>query len=137
MLLKLEKGAAMPSTPNSPSRQIKKSDVLSSAAVSGFLTFFLLTLSKEIEPNHWMLPYLTDHSISFLSGIVTAVVAFGLSLARFEISLMIQERDYKRKIYYLDKLIAKTTDEQTLSKLNTLRNSLIVKSAKKIASEEI
>ncbi|OJA05153.1 hypothetical protein [Halomonas sp. QHL1] len=127
----------MSATPNNPTRQIKQSDILSSATISGLLTFFLLTLAKEIDSNHWVVPYLTDHTISFVSGVATAAIALGLSFIRFEVNLMVQERDCKRKIYYLDKMISKTSDENTLSELKTLRNKLLLSSAKKVVLEEI
>ncbi|WP_237673450.1 hypothetical protein [Vreelandella profundi] len=127
----------MSANPNNPMRQIKQSDVLSSATISGLLTFFLLTLAKEIDSNHWVVPYLTDHTISFFSGVATAAIALGLSFIRFEVNLIVQERDCKRKVYYLDKMISKTSDENTLSELKALRNKLLLSSAKKVVLEEV
>ncbi|WP_417506395.1 hypothetical protein [Marinomonas gallaica] len=125
-------------SPTSPiKRELQKIDVVSSATISGFFTFFLLTFSKQVSEESVLFPYLTDHSISFISAICTAMLAFLLSLVRFEVRLLIHKLDYNRKISFLNKMIENTTDPKVLSELNETKKDLVLNSARRVIEEKI
>lgn len=118
-------------------KEIQKSDILSSAAITAVITFVMLTWSKSIPSDSFLYPYITEQTISFTAGLASYLVTLALAFFRYEISLQLHERDYTRKIKYLDQIIAITTCPNTKKDLEEQKNHLLKAAAKAIIEEKI
>lgn len=58
----------MQNEPAELSKGVSKLDVMSGSTISGFLTFTLLTYSKQLPSDSFILPYLSDQGISFVAA---------------------------------------------------------------------
>ncbi|ANR89048.1 hypothetical protein BBB50_15330 [Vibrio cholerae 2740-80] len=119
------------------SRGIKKTDLLSGAAITGVATFFILTWSKTLPIDSTISPYITEQTISFMAGLVSYLITLVLSFIRYEISLILHERDYTKKIRYLDKIISITTCPEKKKEIEQKRNMLLREAANAIVEEKI
>ncbi|MGI2150280.1 hypothetical protein ACRN97_16940 [Shewanella baltica] len=116
---------------------IKKSDVLSGAAITGVLTFVLLTWSKTLPSNSVAAPYITEQTISFAAALATYLITLTLAFIRYEISLILHERDYTKKIKYLEQIMTLTTCPEVKKSLEEQKNNLLKDAAKAIVDEKI
>jgi hypothetical protein len=116
--------------------KLKKSygnkEIFSSAALTSFITYNLLGLSKTIEPEHFMSPFLSDASISFFASFMSISLVFIFSLLRFRVDLIILDWEYNHKIKFLDKLISNTENSKLINELKDNRDQLIVKASKEV-----
>lgn len=119
------------------SKGIKKSDVLSSAAITSLITFILLTWSKTIPHDSTLLPYVNEQTISFSAGAISFIITLALSFLRYEINLKLHERDYTKKVNCLKRLLLVTTDPETKKSIELSINELLKASAKSISEENI
>ncbi|MDO6507859.1 hypothetical protein Q4506_12920 [Colwellia sp. 4_MG-2023] len=122
---------------NTVKRNISKSDLFSSATISGLLTFTLLSLAKTVDPTHWSATFLTDQYIAFISGAGSLVLAFFFSLLRYEISFIINKRDYTKKVEAMNALIAIATCEKKLKELEVIKNKIIGEAAQNVLQQKI
>jgi hypothetical protein len=116
---------------------IKKSDVLSGAAITGVITFILLTWSKALPSNSAVTLYVTEQTISFTAGLASYLITLALAFARYEISLLLHGRDYTKKIKYLDQIMMLTTCPEAKTSIEEQKNSLLKQAAKAIVEEKI
>ncbi|WP_367989853.1 hypothetical protein AB2S62_21835 [Vibrio sp. NTOU-M3] len=116
---------------------IKKSDLLSGAAITGVITFVILTWSKTLPTDSAFAPYVTEQTISFVAGLASYLITIGLAFSRYEVSLILHERDYTKKIKYLDQIMAITTCPETKKSLEEQKNVLLAEAAKAIIEEKI
>ncbi|MEZ9601122.1 hypothetical protein AB4232_20175 [Vibrio sp. 10N.286.46.A8] len=116
---------------------IKKSDVLSGAAITGVTTFILLTWSKTLPSSSAVAPYVTEQTISFAAGLASYLITLALSFGRYEISLILHERDYTKKIKYLEQIMTFTTCPEAKKTLEEQKNNLLKEAAKAIVEETI
>lgn len=119
------------------SRGIQKTDVLSGAAITSVVTFLILTWTKSLPSDSTIHPYVSEQVISFTAGLVSYIVINILAFIRYEISLLLHERDYTKKIKYLDQIIAITTCQDSKIDLELQRNELLKAAAKAIIEERI
>lgn len=127
----------MPDEQKNSSRSISKTDVFSSAALTGVITFVLLTWAKNISNDSMLRPYLNEETISFLAGLISFILTNILSYVRYEIKFIVHERNYTKKVKYLDNIITRTTCPKTLAKLEKQKNDLLISAAKQIVDQEI
>ncbi|NAW59901.1 MULTISPECIES: hypothetical protein [unclassified Vibrio] len=118
-------------------KSIKKSDLLSGAAITGVITFIILTWSKTLPINSAFTPYVTEQTISFVAGLASYLITLGLAFSRYEVSLILLERDYTKKIKYLDQIMAITTCPEAKKSLEEQKNILLKEAAKAIIEEKI
>jgi len=118
-------------------RTVNKSDIFSSATISGLITFTLLTFSKNIDVTHWAAPLLTDQVIAFISGSVSLLLTFFFSLIRYEVGFIINKRDYTKKIAFIEGLIAITSCQKKLKELEVTKNKIIGEAAKSVFHQKI
>lgn len=118
-------------------KEIKKSDVLSSAAITAVITFIVLTWSKTLSSDAAIFPYVTEQTISFVAGLASYSVTLALAFLRYEVRLFLYKRDYTKKIQYLDQIMSITTCPITKQDLEKQRNDLLISSAKAIIEEKI
>ncbi|ARR46242.1 hypothetical protein CAY59_18325 [Vibrio campbellii] len=118
-------------------KSIKKSDLLSGAAITGVITFVILTWSKTLPTDSAFAPYVSEQTISFVSGLTSYLITIGLALSRYEVSLILHERDYTKKIRYLDQIMAITTCPEAKKSLEEQKNALLKEAAKAIIEEKI
>lgn len=116
---------------------IKKSDLLSGAAITGVITFILLTWSKTLSTNSALALYVTEQTISFTAGLASYLITLALAFARYEISLILHERDYTKKIKYLEQIMTLVTCPEAKKSLEEQKNTLLKKAAKAIVQEKI
>jgi len=116
---------------------IQKSDILSSAAITSITTFILLTWSKTLPDGSIIAPYLTEQIISFSAGLISFFVTIALSYLRYEIRLICHERDYTKKIKYLNQIIEVTTCSKAKEELEMQKNELLKSAATAIIEEKI
>lgn len=116
---------------------IKKSDVLSGAAITGVITFILLTWSKTLSSDSAVTLYVTEQTISFTAGLTSYMITLALAFARYEISLILHERDYTKKIKYLEQIMTLTTCAEAKKSLEEQKNSLLKEAARAIVEEKI
>lgn len=116
---------------------IKKSDVLSGAAITGVITFILLTWSKTLSSDSAVALYVTEQTISFTAGLTSYMITLALAFARYEISLILHERDYTKKIKYLEQIMTLTTCAEAKKSLEEQKNSLLKEAARAIVEEKI
>ena len=123
--------------PNHQTKGIKKSDVLSGAAITGVITFLMLTWSKTLPPDSTgIAPYVTEQTISFTAGLASYLITLALAFMRYEVNLILYERDYTKKIKYLDQIISITTCPNAKKTLEKQKNSLLTNAAKAIVEEK-
>lgn len=122
---------------NSSNKSISQTDVLSSAAISAILTFTLLSLSKDIDANHWSATFLTDQMISFIAGASSVAITFLLSVIRFRVNLTKHEWTSSRKLKFIDKLIQTSNCEDTKKSLEQQKNKLLLDTAKDALEEAL
>ncbi|MGR6831531.1 hypothetical protein [Aliivibrio wodanis] len=120
-----------------PEKGIKKSDVFNSAALSGVLTFILLTWSRNLPADSTLSPYMTEQTISFIAGVASFGFTMLFSFIRYEVSFKVNQRDFTKKVKYLDQLIDITTCSNTRSELEDQKVELIKKAAKVIVEQKI
>ncbi|WP_447738646.1 hypothetical protein [Aeromonas veronii] len=118
-------------------KEIQKSDILSSAAITAIMTFIMLTWSKNLPADSVILPYITEQTISFIAGITSYSVTIILTLLRYEVRLLIYKRKYTKKIQYLDHLIAISTCPVAKKDLENRRSELLIDAAKSIINEDL
>lgn len=116
---------------------IKKTDVLSGATITGVITFVLLTWSKTLPANSAFTLYVTEQTISFTAGLASYLITLGLAFARYEISLSLHERNYTKKIKYLEQIMELTTCPNVKKSLEKQKNNLLKESARAIVEEKI
>lgn len=116
---------------------ISKSDVFSSATLTGLATFILLTWSKSVEQDSVIAPYLTEQVVSFSAGIISFLFTLMLSFIRYEVNLKLHERDYTKKIKYLDQIISITPNPDTKKDLEEKKDKLLRAAANSIIDEKI
>ena len=116
---------------------IKKSDVLSGAAITGVITFLLLTWSKTLPSNSAINLYITEQTISFIAGLASYMITLALAFARYEINLILHERDYTKKIKYLEQIMMLTECPDVKKSLEEQKNNLLKAAAKAIVEEKI
>ncbi|MCR9415163.1 hypothetical protein WKI44_08845 [Vibrio alginolyticus] len=116
---------------------IKKSDLLSGAAITGVITFIILTWSNTMPPDSAITPYITEQTISFVAGLTSYLITLALAFCRYEVRLILHERDYTKKIKYLDQIMAVTTCPEAKKSLEEQRNGLLKEAAKAIVEEKI
>ncbi|MBB1320445.1 hypothetical protein [Shewanella sp. SR43-8] len=119
------------------SKGIKKSDVLSGAAITGVITFILLTWSQTLPSDSVFTLYVTEQTISFTAGLTSYLITLALAFFRYEISLILHERDYTKKIKYLQQIMTLTTCPEAKKSLEEQRNNLLKEAAKAIVEEKI
>ena len=127
----------MAKAPASNSKSIQKTDVLSSAVITSLATFILLTWSKSIPAEAAISPYVNEQLISVVAGIISVTLTLIFSLFRYEIKLKMHERDYTKKVKYLDQIISITTCESSKEQLETQKNTLLKDAAKAIVDEKL
>lgn len=127
----------MPNQLPQQSKGIKNSDLLSGAAITGLITFIILTWSKTLPSDSIYAPYVTEQTISFVAGLASYLITLGLAFCRYEISLILHERDYTKKIRYLDQIILITKCPETKKTLEEQKNALLKQAAKAIIEEKI
>lgn len=127
----------MPESLSQQAKSIKKSDLFSGAAITGVITFIVLTWSKTLPSDSAFSPYVTEQMISFVAGLASYLITLGLTFSRYEISLILHERDYTKKIKYLNQIIALTTCPDAKKLLEEQKNNLLKKAAKAIVDEKI
>lgn len=127
----------MPEQLPQQTKSIKKSDLLSGAAITGVITFVILTWSKTLPTDSAFAPYVTEQTISFVAGLASYLITIGLAFSRYEVSLILHERDYTKKIKYLDQIMAITTCPEAKKSLEEQRNVLLTEAAKAIIEEKI
>ncbi|EGQ8503936.1 hypothetical protein BS017_RS23185 [Vibrio parahaemolyticus] len=118
-------------------KSIKKSDLLSGAAITGVITFVILTWSKTLPTDSAFAPYVTEQTISFVAGLASYLITIGLAFSRYEVSLILHERDYTKKIKYLEQIMAITTCPEAKRSLEEQKNVLLTEAAKAIIEEKI
>ncbi|CDT56261.1 conserved hypothetical protein [Vibrio coralliirubri] len=118
-------------------KSIKKSDLLSGAAITGVITFVILTWSKTLSTDSAFAPYITEQTISFVAGLASYLITIGLAFGRYEVSLILHERDYTKKIKYLDQIMAITTCPEAKKSLEEQKNVLLTEAARAIIEEKI
>lgn len=118
-------------------KEIQKTDVLSSAAITALITFIVLTWSKTISYDAAIFPYVTEQTISFVAGLASYLVTIALAFLRYEVRLLLYRRDYTKKIKYLDQIIDTTTCQHTKADLERQKNSLLIAAAKAISEEKV
>ncbi|EJT1896429.1 hypothetical protein NV115_003517 [Vibrio alginolyticus] len=60
-----------------------------------------------------------------------------LAFCRYEVRLILHERDYTKKIKYLDQIMAVTTCPEAKKSLEERKNSLLKEAAQAIVEEKI
>ncbi|HHQ4543291.1 TPA: hypothetical protein ACSP10_004115, partial [Aeromonas veronii] len=98
-------------------KEIQKTDILSSAAITALITFIVLTWSKTIPSDSAIFPYVTEQTISFVAGLASYLVTITLAYLRYEVRLLLYRRDYTKKIKYLDQIIDTTSCPKTKADL--------------------
>lgn len=116
---------------------IEKTDVLSGAAISGVITFILLTWSKTLPSDSAITLYVTEQTISFTAGLASYLITLALAFAIYEIRLILHERDYTKKIKYLEQIMTLATCPEVKKSLEIQKNSLLKESARAIVEEKI
>jgi hypothetical protein len=119
-----------------PEKGISKSDVFSSATLSGFLTFILLTWSKGLPVDSTLTPYMTEQTISFIAGIASFGFTILFSVIRYEVGFTVNRRDYTKKIKFLDQLIDTTTCSTARGQLEVKKTDLINQAAAAIVGQK-
>ena len=127
----------MPEQLPQQTKSIKKADLLSGAAITGLVTFILLTWSKTLPTDSNFAPYVTEQTISFLAGLASYLITLGLAFIRYEVSLILHGRDYTKKIKYLNNIIAITTCPEAKKSVEEQKNVLLKKAAQAIIEEKI
>lgn len=127
----------MPNQQPQQAKNIKKTDLLSGAAITGLVTFIILTWSKTLPSDSAISPYVTEQTISFVAGLVSYLITLGLAFSRYEVSLILHERNYTKKIKYLDQIMTVTTCPEVRKSLEEQKNSLLKQAATDIIEEKI
>ncbi|CED59828.1 putative uncharacterized membrane associated phage protein [Moritella viscosa] len=119
-----------------PNKGIKKSDVFTSVTLSGFLTFILLTWSKTLESSDFLHPYITEQTISFLTGITSFLLTLLFSFIRYEVSFIVNRREYTTKLKFLDELIEIAPFQNDKIELEKQKSVLIKHAADAIVKQK-
>ena len=116
---------------------IKKTDVLSGATITCILTFILLTITKKIPPESAFFPYVTEQTISFAAGRVSSFISLLFSIIRYEVFFRVHERDYIKKINFLNKLIQHATCPKSKEELEQKKHKLLEDKANAILEKNL
>ena len=123
----------MQNEPAELSKGVSKLDVMSGSTISGFITFTLLTYSKQLPSDSFILPYLSDQGISFVAAGGTILITLLFSILRVRVRLILHKREYTNKIKAINELLEFCNSQDEKDNLIKIKSDLIINAANKIS----